>query len=115
MQRTLILCACASLVVMPWIAVSADVRAATIDELAPNASGLCLAEVVDITAHDARPSDGNAEVYVKLRKLKGSGQFHDCLTIITAYGGGGQGPPPKPPDFLRPDTFKKGGRYWIAF
>ena len=96
-------------------AVKAAASSPTIDDLAPHASGLCLAEVVEIVEHDGRPRDRNLEVYVKLRKVKGSGQFLEAIAIIIAYGGGGQGPPPKPPDFLRRDTFQKGGQYWIAF
>jgi hypothetical protein len=115
MPRTLALCACAFLAAAPAIEVAAQGPAAAVETLAPRATGLCLAEVVEISEHDARPSDGNREVLVKLRKVKGSGECHDVLTIITAYSGGGQGPPPKPPTFLRPDTFRKGGQYWIAF
>jgi len=131
MRRTFAVCACAFFAAtisgclhessssrgpdVPSNAVHTDERAATVDDLAPNAVSLCLAEVVEIVEHDWRPSDGNAEVRVKLRKVKGSGEFHEVIDIITAYGGGGQGPPPEPPDFLRPDTFRIGGQYWIAF
>jgi hypothetical protein len=87
----------------------------TIDQLAPHAKGLCLAEVLDITEHDSRPSDGNLDLHVKLRVLKGSGEVHDFIYIILDVGGAGPGPRPILPDFLRRDSFTKGNQYWIAF
>ncbi|PQO35591.1 hypothetical protein [Blastopirellula marina] len=97
-------------------AVCVAVQPVSIEQLAPHAQGLCLAEVVDIVERDERPGDGNRYLDVTLRALKASGETSNSLYIVLEYGGfPGPGPNDIPPDFLNRDTFTKGKRYWIAF
>jgi hypothetical protein len=91
----------------------------TFAELAPNASGVALAELVELNPYDMRPSDGNAGVEFKLKLVRGSGQFRESIHVITAFGGlrprGAEPPDPKTLGPLKADSLKKGERYWFAF
>ena len=64
-----------------------DEKAATIEELAPHASGICLAEVVDIAQHDERAGDGNLYDLIKLKMLRQSGLVNDTIIVVKKYGG----------------------------
>jgi len=87
-----------------------------LDDLAPNAAGVCLAEIADSQEIDKRPSDGNLFVRAKLRVIRGTGAIPEHIVIIKEYGGlGPPGPAPKPYGPLRPDSLTKGHRYWFAF
>lgn len=88
---------------------------AKIEQFAPNAHGLWLVEVVAKTEFDERPSDGNKGVRLKLRPIRGSGGKQEMLSIVTTYGGHRQGPPPPISEFILPDTFEVGSKYWIVF
>jgi hypothetical protein len=88
-------------------------------ELAPNAAGLALVEVVSVRDVDSRPNDGPLYAEIKLRVIKSTGAVESKLAIVKAPGG--LGPPPiagpkKPlPSPLKPNSLKKGEEYWIAF
>jgi hypothetical protein len=85
-------------------------------ELAPHASGIALAEVVEVTEYDARPMDGNKGVRFRLKLVRGTGVFRETVTVVTAFGG--KRPPgrvPKPSLPVRSDSLKKDGRYWVVF
>lgn len=87
-----------------------------LDSLAPHAAGVALVEVVKVEEYDARPSDGNKGIEFTLKRIRGSGTFRDTISVVTEFGG--HRPPgsdPKPSAPLKPDSLKKGGRYWIAF
>jgi hypothetical protein len=88
-----------------------------LNALAPHAAGVWLVEVVECVEYDSRPCDGNKGMRVKLRGVRGSGQFHDVIDVVTAYGG--LRPPgrvePQLPTLIRPDTLQVGRQYWIAF
>jgi hypothetical protein len=88
-----------------------------VDQLVPHAAGVALVEVMDIKEVDARPSDGNLCLNVRFRILRSSGQVRDNVNIVKAYGGMGPAnmPKPKPYGPVKPDTFRKGECYWIAF
>ena len=90
---------------------------ASINKLAPNASGVCLANVVSIVPYDHRPSDGNKGFKVTLRQISGSGQFNDTIHIITEYGGHTEsGITPEPPNnLINPDSLTTGKQYLFAF
>ncbi|VTR99627.1 unnamed protein product [Gemmata massiliana] len=95
-----------------------DLQAAEpkLDELAPHASGVALVEVVSVEEYDARPADGDAGVCFKFKLVRGSGEFRSEVRVTTAPGG--LRPPgfvPKPSLPLKPDSLKKGERYWLAF
>lgn len=92
-----------------------DPKWVTASRFAPNAQGLWLVEVTAKDEFDERPSDGNKGVRVKLRPVRGSGGFQDTLNIVTAYGGLRQGPASALPEFIYPETFEVGSKYWIAF
>jgi hypothetical protein len=88
----------------------------TLAELAPNASGVALAEVVEVKPFDERPGDGNAGVRFKLKLIRGSGHFQDTVAVETAFGGlRPPGDVPKPSAPLKANSLKKGGRFWFAF
>ncbi|MBC8868499.1 MAG: hypothetical protein H8E44_03735 [Planctomycetes bacterium] len=88
----------------------------SLDDLAPNAAGVCLAEIADLQEIDERPGDGNLFVRAKLRVIRGSGAIPERIDIVKEYGGlGPPGPMPKPYGPLRPDSLTKGHRYWFAF
>lgn len=88
----------------------------TVDTLAPHAAGIALAEVTGVEEYDARPMDGNKGVRFKLKKVRGTGSFGDTVGVVTEFGGlRPPGSVPKPSVPLKPDSLKKGGRYWIAF
>jgi hypothetical protein len=92
--------------------------AAPIDDIAPHASGVCLAEVVDIKEHDARPGDGNLTDEYRLKILRKTGLVSDTISIVKAYGGLTLPGAPPMPKLVRPlwaDLLKKGSRCWIAF
>jgi hypothetical protein len=91
-----------------------------VDDFAPHAAGIALVEVVAIEKFDDRPADGDAGVRFKLKLIRGSGEFRDTVTVITAHGGlrPPGSPPPKPSKASAPvtaDALKKGERYWFAF
>ena len=90
---------------------------ASINKLAPNASGVCLAEVVSIVPYDQRPSDGDKGFKVTLRPIQSSGQFNDKIYIITEYGGyPAPGSILEPPNnLIKPDSLTAGKQYWFAF
>jgi len=83
----------------------------SLDHLAPNASGVCLAEVIKVGDFGDVTGDGPYGVRVKLRMVRGSGEFRHTIDI--AMGGGFN--PPKPKGPVWPDSLKKGKRYWLAF
>jgi hypothetical protein len=91
----------------------------TLAELAPNASGIALAEIVEVKSFDERPGDGNAGVRFNLRLVRGSGHFRDSISVVTDFGGlrppGVEPPDPKTLGPLKADSLKKGERYWFAF
>jgi hypothetical protein len=88
-----------------------------LDSLAPHATGVWLVEVVECVEYDGRPGDGNKGVRVKLRGVRGIGQFREVIDVITEFGG--LCPPgrthPQLPLLIRPDTLQAGQQYWIAF
>ena len=87
-----------------------------VEEFAPHASGVALAEVTAVEKFDARPMDGPAGVTFKLKLIRGSGAFPGEVSVITAHGGGqARGFVPKPSLPVKPDSFKKGDRVWFAF
>ena len=87
-----------------------------LDEFAPHASGVALVEVVSTEEYDARPADGNAGVLFKLKLVRGSGEFRSEVRVTTAFGGlRPPGSVPKPSLPLKPDSLKKGERYWLVF
>ena len=123
----LILCGCSALNVSKLGAVNRQTsihdskeqrRAfAAISKLAPNASGVCLANVVSIVPYDHRPSDGNKGFKVTLRQISGSGQFNDTIHIITEHGGHTESgiKPELPNNLISPDSLVTGQQYWFAF
>src|SRR5262249_16966717 len=88
-----------------------EAKQVSLDDLAPNASGVCLAEVIEVGAFGDVTGDGPYGVRVKLRKVRGSGAFRDTIGI--AKGDGFHRQKPKGP--VWPDSLKKGKRYWLAF
>lgn len=87
-----------------------------IETLAPNASGLALVEVVEVDEYDIRGADGDKGIRFKLKRISGSGQFREEVRVVTDFGGlRGPNSKPKPSVPLKPDSLKKGERYWIAF
>jgi hypothetical protein len=79
---------------------------AVVEELAPQASGLCLAEVVDVVEFDESSDGGFKGVRVVLEKVKGSGDFYQEFKVEVDSG--------ISPN-VRADSFKAGLTYWIAF
>jgi hypothetical protein len=102
-----------------FLALSLPARAADpkVEEFAPHASGVALAEVVAVEKFDMRPADGPAGVRFKLKRVRGSGDFPGQITVITAYGGlrPPGSPEPKPGAPVKSDSLKKGERWWFAF
>jgi hypothetical protein len=98
----------------------ADLDAASIarlEGLVPHASGLCLAEVVDLKEIDARPMDGNLSICATLREIRGSGKRQHAISIIKEWGGY-PNPRSKAPEIklkLQPDSLTKGQEYWFVF
>jgi hypothetical protein len=87
-----------------------------VDEFAPNAAGVALVEVTGVEKYDARPMDGDAGITFKLRLVRGTGAFPGEVGCVTAFGGlRAPGDVPKPSAPLKPDSLKKGERYWIVF
>ncbi|MBY0458396.1 MAG: hypothetical protein K2V38_13735, partial [Gemmataceae bacterium] len=85
-------------------------------ELPPHASGIALVEVLDVSKYDERPMDGDAGVRYKLKRVSGTGEFRPEVRVTTAHAG--FGPPnvrPKGSQPLKPDSFNKGDRFWVAF
>lgn len=85
----------------------------TPDPIAPHASGVALAEVVDIKPYNNLESDGDKGLLVKLRRIRGTGQFRDTIDVVTDFGR--SSPDRKPEGPATADSFKKGERYWIVF
>ncbi len=94
-------------------------KSPTLAELVPNAAGLAFVEVVGIRDIDSRANDGPLYTEVKLRVIKSTGAIASELVIVKAPGG--FAPPPiaaqKKPlrGPLKPNSLKKGKKYWIAF
>lgn len=87
-----------------------------LDAVAPHAAGVALAEVVKVEEFDDRPMDGNKGVRFKLKLVRGTGEFEDTVTVVTAFGGlRPPGSKPKPSAPVRPESLEKGKRYWFAF
>jgi hypothetical protein len=86
-----------------------------LEELAPHACGVCLAEVVSVQERDARPADGDFTEEVTLKILRGSGEVRSQLPVIKEHGGLRPTAPPPIQGPLRAGGLKKGQRYWIAF
>jgi hypothetical protein len=85
-------------------------------EFSPHAAGVALAEVVAVEKYDERPSDGDAGVRFKLKLVRGSGRFRDEIDVVTEHGGlRAPGDTPKPSAPVKPDSLKKGERWWFAF
>ena len=112
MPRTLSFALLLSLV-LPVLAVDPP----KVEEFAPHASGAALAEVVGVEEYDQRPADGNKGVNYKLKLVRGSGEFHDAVNVVTEYGGlrPPGSPEPKPSGPVKAGSLKKGERYWFAF
>ncbi len=101
---------------VPLIAIVLVAQPPGIDTLAPNASGLALVEVVEVEPYDIRPADGDKGIRFKLKRIRGSGAFREEVRVVTDFGGmRGQNTKRKPSEPLKPDSLKKGERYWIAF
>jgi hypothetical protein len=85
------------------------------DAVPPHASGIALAEVLDVTAYDLRPADGDKGVKYKLKRVSGTGEFTEEVYVVTEPGG--FRPPGMVPESapLKADSFKKGDRFWVAF
>src|SRR5262245_1073362 len=96
-----------------WSLAAGPERPESLATLAPHAAGVCLAEVTGLRTFDTRPSDGPRYVRVTLRVLRRSGAVPDHIDIITDHGGLAPRAPRLVP--LRPDSLKKGERYWFAF
>lgn len=86
------------------------------DAVPAHASGVALVEVSDVSKYDMRPADGDAGVLYKLKRVSGSGEFHAEVRVTTDPGGNrGPNSKPKPSLPLKPDSFQKGDRFWVAF
>jgi hypothetical protein len=86
-------------------------------ELAPNAAGLALVEVIDLKEVDMRPGDGPLLLNVHLRVLRDSGDVKDVISIMKDHGGH-QPPnavPFTPSGPVKVDSFRKRERYYVAF
>lgn len=86
-----------------------------INKLIPRATGVALVEVLDTKETDQRPVDGNHFVNVRFRIVESSGKVRDSAMVIKAWGGFRAGAAPKLDGPIKPDTFQKGQRYWVAF
>lgn len=88
-----------------------------LENIAPHAAGVCLAEIIDLTEVDDRPSDGSLYLRVKLQILNGSGKRLDELCIIKAPGGNSPEGSINAPSraVVVPDSLEVGQRYWLAF
>jgi hypothetical protein len=104
-----------ALFVLPLPVLAAD--APKVERFAPHAAGVALAEVVAVEKYDDRPADGNAGVRFKLKRIRGSGEFVEDIYAVTAYGGLRPPGAPEPASSapVKPDSLKKGERYWFAF
>jgi hypothetical protein len=101
---------------VPFVIAWALTAPPSLDALVPNASGVALIEVVEVKEYDERPMDGNKGVRFKLKLVRGSGAFPGEVGVVTDFGGlRPPGDVPKPSAPLKPDSLKKGERYWIAF
>lgn len=85
------------------------------EQYAPHASGLCLAEIVEITQKDDRPGDGPLWYHVKLKILRSSGKTLDMIRILAAYSGFLTGITEANPYPLKPNSLHVGDRCWFAF
>lgn len=82
----------------------------------PHASGIALVEVTDAIKYDLRRVDGDAGVLFKLKRVSGSGEFRAEVRVTTHPGGfRPRDSEPKPSLPLKPDSFQKGDRFWVAF
>jgi hypothetical protein len=100
--------------------------ASTLDSLVPGASGAFVAQVVEVSEHDARGIDGDLYQSVKLRVLRSSGLTLDDLYLVRAGSEmisamkmatkPDHRPPPEPPARFRvgPDALQQGRTYWFA-
>ncbi len=88
-----------------------------LEKLVPHAAGVAQVEVVEIKEVDMRPGDGPLYLEVRFRILQSSGVTTETIAITMAHGGHfpPNTPPFKPYGPIKFDTFKKGGRYWVAF
>jgi hypothetical protein len=87
-----------------------------VEEFAPHAAGVALAEVVAVEKYDSRSNDGNAGIRFKLKLVRGSGDFPGEVDVVTEHGGfRAPGDTPKPSAPVKVDSLKKGERYWFAF
>ena len=91
--------------------------APSLESLAQNACGICLAEVTRIKPFDNRPADGNAGLEFHLKIVRSSGAVRKKIIAVTAFGGlrPPGAPVPKPSRLIRKGSLTKGKRYWIAF
>jgi hypothetical protein len=103
-------------VIVPLLALALAAEPPRLDTLAPHASGIALAEVVEVKEYDERPMDGNKGIRFKLKRVRGTGHFDETVDVVTDFGGlRPPGDVPKPSAPLKPDSLKKGERYWLAF
>jgi hypothetical protein len=86
------------------------------DALPAHASGVALVEVSDVSKYDLRRVDGDAGVLYKLKRVSGSFAFRSEVYVTTHPGGfRPRDSEPKPSLPLKPDSFQKGDRFWVAF
>ena len=87
------------------------------DQIAPIAAGVALVEVIEATpfGRDESPKG----VSFKLRRVRGSGDFHDAIHVLTDPGPAARAAS-RAVDYLlstpvKADYLKTGQRYWVAF
>jgi hypothetical protein len=103
----------ALLLVLPLRAGATDPK---VNEFAPHASGVALAEVVKIEKFDGRFVDGPAGVRFFLRVVRSTGEVPEYVEVITALGGiQFPGFEFKPSGIVKANSLKKGDRRWFAF
>jgi len=96
------------------LALAADPKLAEeLNKLIPGATGIALVEVIDMKETNALPIDGNHFINVRFKVVESSGKVRDFDHVIIRLGGFRERVPLDGP--IKPDTFKQGQRYWVAF
>ena len=88
----------------------------TLTQALDRAAAVSLMKVAEMTERDTRGSDGNLDITVALKPIRGSGETPQTIDIIKAWGGyRPNNTVALPPDPLNPSPFKKGLQYWFVW